>query len=594
MRPQGPPPLSPRYPINNGSVGGARLGGQQAPILHRLDSRSSLGSPTAPGGQFVQSRPPFGPPRPQNPQGVHIQGPRPPPSASPQGVQGPPRYPGIPGSPGVRPPPNNFVGPRPPVYNANQPQQIYYQPRNGDIRPPRPPNPEPGASPSSTVAAPQVRFSHPPYNPEPRQSSPQVIPETVLTPPPKNNGPLRDERVANQLRTAAVKEQDDRRSQPVTRQGQYREKMEITDSRSPTPGSQMAEPNRGLNVEEIDKNTLKQRSSPRGDNEDDDDDVVMDREKEIDDKSPSRGNISNDSLQPEVARVDSPSSPASSASHKSFRKSAIPSPVPSAELQDRPGSVNKLESSDQPPGDKLSTASSPVPPQDKSGAPSRSESRVGDSTNADLSIGDGAEGVEGESVSNVHASDAESKDDSVMDKRSESRTSIESSRSPIPPSRTPDHQATLSVPGSQSPQTPNSPKSPKSPQGSVKGFDNGQMRSLSPKSPTPSVSPASPNSPNSPAILKSADREKKTTTFVEDSEATREQETKQEESSSSGPIKSRPMTPGNDPRGRPPTPSKAAERAQTPGTPDGRKSSMKRSTSGRSIKSGFFELMRAH
>ncbi|XP_015430129.1 PREDICTED: microtubule-associated protein 4 [Dufourea novaeangliae] len=59
--------------------------------------------------------------------------------------------------------------------------------------------------------------------------------------------------------------------------------------------------------------------------------------------------------------------------------------------------------------------------------------------------------------------------------------------------------------------------SPRSPEDSIKGFDNGQMRSLSVKS-SPLLSPQSPVSPKSPTDnAKSVSHEKKKTTFVESS-----------------------------------------------------------------------------
>lgn len=120
-RPQGPPP-SPRNSINNGPVGAPRPG----PPLRRLDSRSSLGPPSA-SGQFVQLRP-YGPPRP--PGGSF-------PPRSPQPGQLSPQNPLLPPhqrfvySPGILrgPPPQGAGGQRPPfvvnqqAYQAQQQQQ---------------------------------------------------------------------------------------------------------------------------------------------------------------------------------------------------------------------------------------------------------------------------------------------------------------------------------------------------------------------------------------------------------------------------------------------------------------------------------------
>ena len=584
-RPQGPPP---RFPINNGSVGGPRIGQQQQqpPTLHRLDSRSSINLPTGPGaGQFLHQRPPFGPPRPQNPAGNPNQGPRPLPPSNPQGLQGPPqRHPIIPGSPGIRPPlPNNFVGQRPPIYNANQPQQIYYQPRNGETRPPRPLNADPGTNPHIGPGPnPQIRYPPFPHNPEARQPHPQIIPDTLVTPPPpRNDAQLRDTRVNNQP-TASGGPITDRRSQPLTRQGPGlpRGKMEVIESRSSTPGNQMADSNQGNGLVDND-NLAKRKPSPRGENDDDDDDVVMDSENDRSSKSPMPDAKSSVTLQPEVAKIDSPISggstgPASPAN--SYKISGSPSPIPPIE---------------ESPGANISKTSSPVPPSEKSGEASRSASRLGSAKNSEVSGDEDSKSIGG-SQSNLHAGDAEDNNDLILEKRNESRaSSVQSSRSPVP-SRTPEPQATLSVPGSATPKSPNSPKSPKSPVGSVKGFDNGQIRSLSPKSPTPSVSPASTDSPNLPEEPKSAEDDKNDATSGQNEEAEGEGEKEEEaevveDGNDAGNFETRPMTPAGEARGKPPpTPSKLSERAQTPGTPDGRKSFMKRSTSGRSIKSGFF------
>ncbi|XP_025163524.1 microtubule-associated protein 4 isoform X5 [Harpegnathos saltator] len=117
-RPQGPP-LSPRNSINNGPIGAPRPG----PPLRRLDSRSSLGPPAA--GQFVQLRP-YGPPRP--PGGSF-------PPRSPQPGQLPPQNPLHPASqrfaysPGIRGPPPQAGGQRPPFVGNYQLQQQQQQPR---------------------------------------------------------------------------------------------------------------------------------------------------------------------------------------------------------------------------------------------------------------------------------------------------------------------------------------------------------------------------------------------------------------------------------------------------------------------------------
>ncbi|XP_043678312.1 serine/arginine repetitive matrix protein 2 isoform X2 [Vespula pensylvanica] len=83
------------------------------------------------------------------------------------------------------------------------------------------------------------------------------------------------------------------------------------------------------------------------------------------------------------------------------------------------------------------------------------------------------------------------------------------------------------------------PTPPKSPQESVKGFDNGQRRSLS--------SPGSPKSPKSAINIKSTEGEKKKTTFAEDS-IIKKDENVEEKSEASSRETSKPTTPTGKPR----------------------------------------------
>ncbi|XP_031838274.2 microtubule-associated protein tau isoform X2 [Nomia melanderi] len=86
---------------------------------------------------------------------------------------------------------------------------------------------------------------------------------------------------------------------------------------------------------------------------------------------------------------------------------------------------------------------------------------------------------------------------------------------------------------------------PKSPEDSVKGFDNGQRRSLSPKSPALS-SPQSPLSPKSPTISeKSVVHEKKKATFVESSDEKEVNDEKKTRSKPSTPRIQRAPTPAH-------------------------------------------------
>ncbi|XP_076650730.1 microtubule-associated protein tau isoform X2 [Halictus rubicundus] len=94
---------------------------------------------------------------------------------------------------------------------------------------------------------------------------------------------------------------------------------------------------------------------------------------------------------------------------------------------------------------------------------------------------------------------------------------------------------------------------PKTPEDSVKGFDNGQRRSLSPKSPTlsSSKSPVSPKSPTGSA--KSVGSEKKRASFVESM-------AEQEVNASDAKTPSKPSTPKIQ---RAPTPAKLDETLET-------------------------------
>ncbi|KAK2588603.1 hypothetical protein KPH14_006372 [Odynerus spinipes] len=118
-------------------------------------------------------------------------------------------------------------------------------------------------------------------------------------------------------------------------------------------------------------------------------------------------------------------------------------------------------------------------------------------------------------------------------------SSSEKQEVPVAPSRSPSSEShdKLNVPGSL-------PTPPKSPQESVKGFDNGQRRSLS--------SPGSPKSPKSAISTKPTEGEKKKTTFAEDS-IIKKDENAEEKAEAGSRESSKPTTPTGKPR-----------RAQTP------------------------------
>lgn len=99
------------------------------------------------------------------------------------------------------------------------------------------------------------------------------------------------------------------------------------------------------------------------------------------------------------------------------------------------------------------------------------------------------------------------------------------------------------------------PTPPKSPQEGVKGFDNGQRRSLS--------SPGSPKSPKSAISMKPIEGEKKKTTFAEDS-IVKKDENVEEKSEASSREASKPTTPTGKPR-RVQTPVKLQNEKQNKG-----------------------------
>ncbi|XP_043289623.1 nascent polypeptide-associated complex subunit alpha, muscle-specific form isoform X3 [Venturia canescens] len=575
------PAQSPRFPANEafGIPPSGRPGIQQPRAGLRPESRPPLGaSSTVPvPGQFLQSRPPFGPPRPPNPHGNPIQGPprSANPAQNPQIVQGSgPRFPGGPsGPPGVRP----LGGARPPIFPAHQ------QARNGgggEIRPQRTINVDSFGS-SPTSASP----FYPRSQPLPQNSS-RAVPETVLTtasPPRDDSTLIRDETRSNlpKLRTSSQK------------YNQQRGTMQVADSRSPSlaPGSPSAENERTDNSEE--NEAIKRDGSSRGErdeDEDDDDDVVVDED--ANSTLVSTPGAANGARTDQTIRTDSPGTRSLANSNKSATPTpenpdrSSPSPAKLPNDQERPGSRNSY---------KISATPSPTPPlehPDRSATPGKTNANEEPSGHEIDDTGSGKTSatprptnpspLQDPQASAAKERNNETGSESGLSSRSESRhgepaTSERAeapSRSPASMSRTPENPTNLSVPLSpasrHSSASPSSPKSPKSPLGSVKGFDDGQPRSLSPKSPGRSITPASANStPASPAISdKSAtETDRKRATFANE-----------------------PTDPNNEPAGKPPTPGSASERARTPssaaGTPDGPKtSSVKRSSSGRSIKS---------
>lgn len=468
-RPQGPPgpqglqvqPAGPpRYPINNN--------GPQP--LNRLDSKTSLNSPTGQPNQFTQPRPQFGPPRPQSGQPPPPGGyPRGPPPQNNPGLQGP-RFPPPGSAPGIRGPP---PGQRPPI-NINQQQQ--------QIRIQRPELVGPQS---------QIRFAPQPYNPENRPLTPRIIPDTA-----PNYNPV-----------STPRDFTSERKPPIYPQS--REKMETE----------------GVNVPVLDGNSdgsvnSKKRATSRNVDvmDDDDDDVVMDSERNPKSPSPEK--------RPESALSKSSVSP------------NPPPQTPTSESRASPASLKHEITASQSP--KESRNSTPAPIGDQ-----RLKSRLSES----------AKSPELENL--TIKSPIQNNENEIVDDKSRT-SSAKSIRSPTKSSgQTPDFLDTS--PGVKSP--------------GVVGFDNGKPRSLSPKSPTTPVSSPVPLNPSKvPENLK-LEAEKKKATFAEDVDIHGGKDAHEDKLS-------RPGTPGLV-KEKPPTPTKSPSRPQTP------VSSMKRSTSGRSIKAGY-------
>lgn len=502
-RPQGPPP-SPRNSINNGPVGAPRPG-QPGQPLRRLDSRSTLGPPPV-AGQPAQLRP-YGPPRP--PGGAAF------PPRPPQPGQLPPQNQRFAFPPGVRGPPPQAAaaGQRPPFVGNQQAYQAQQQQQQ------------------------QQRISN-----DPRfQRPPDVAPQ---------NGPRRPSQ------ESVLPRQLSRNDSLLTLQRQ--QLLSNEELKQPTRPRIVIEKMADINEITVDKpeGYLQRKKSDIRENgeNDDDDDVVMDSEKS------SRHNGTADGL---MNGSKSPSTP---------RRLDDTSRPDTATIKDKEGGMGDKHGVASRPTSAMEVArvSTPVISQSRPSSAMNDDKEEGKLTTKDspldkvsrppsaVSISEPAEVIKISSASPYHknapkniehnlkpSDTSRSATPSRLDAEQELKTPAsgpDAERETLKtPSKTPDRsrsstpagveassdeaesakEGTLQVKQSSRPASslgsPNSmkdgklPKSPRSLEEDVKGFDNGQQRSLS------SNSPRSPNSPNLPAAAaKPAEGEKKRASFVED------------------------------------------------------------------------------
>ncbi|XP_044003053.1 nascent polypeptide-associated complex subunit alpha, muscle-specific form isoform X2 [Aphidius gifuensis] len=442
-RPQGPPLGPARYPVNNGPQ-----------PLNRLDSKTSLNSPTGQPIQFAPPRPQFGPPRqPQGGQPIPPGGyPRGPPPQNNPGLQGP-RYPPPGSSPGIREP---LYQPQPgqrPIFNNNQQQQqVRFQ------------RPELGGPQS------QIRFAPQQYNPENRPLAPRIIPNTgVVTAPPT-------------YPTSTPRDFNSERKPPIYPQNRGKMEIEINQNTS-SPSSD------------------KKRTASRNENimDDDDDDVVIDSEKEskssLNEKrseTPLSKPINSPlSSSPNIIQTSSPEPRAPSSASIKHEISANSSPVGSRNSTPAPTDEQRPKSqlSDLPKTPELDNTmtKSPSPSQNNDNELIDDKSRTSSakSNRSPTKV----EGQIPESVGSSPgtksplASPSKIIENKLPDDDKSRTSSAKSNRSPTKfDEQLPESIA--SSPGAKSP--------------GVMGFDNGKPRSLSPKSPTPVSSPV-PSIPEKPA-----------------------------------------------------------------------------------------------
>lgn len=462
--PQGPPA---RFPVNNGPVDGPRLGGQPPPLRH-LDSRSSLLP-----GQFPQPRPPYGGPRPRNfyPRPPQPGGPLPGPPQGTPGTQGLPE-----GPPGIQGPHQGFQGPPqgpPGIQGPPQGPPRFIQ--NPNIRgPPLQRSPFPGNNPQQPFFAQR-------NGPEQIRGPGEFGPHQRLQ---------RNDSIANLNPRFPISA--DRRPQLVS-QISVERMAGVEGPKSVAMVQQVEDP----------KKLVKESKE----NEDDDDDVVIDNENIttkvgvpkpliLESASPSHQDTkvseenTNEANKPsENNRIneDNQSNPQS----PSLPISATPKKEPL-----RPPSLNKTqESLERPPSAKVENIVEDKLVHDESKNDSKNESKEKILEKTPDLLKNGAISVDC-TDSAVNIQPVASK----VENNSETKGVFQNHEENLV-------QEKLTV--AESPTT--IPKSPES----VKGFDNGQRRSLCSRS--SSQSTKSPKSPRSPG-LKTPDGEKKKTTFADEVE----------------------------------------------------------------------------
>lgn len=573
-RPQGPPP---RNSINDSPVGAPR---QPGPPLRRLDSRSSLGPPVAgqfvqlrpygpprpppPGGPF--------PPRPPQPPGqLPPQNPLHPANQRfahpPQPLRGPPPPPSS--SQGQRPP---FVGgyqqpyqqaQQQPPRGSNDPQQRFPRPdiapQNGPAHRPPPPPPSGGQDPalprqllrndSSLSLQRQLLLS----NEEIKQPTrPRIViermadiseigadkPEGCL---PRGKGAEGRESSDNSKDDDDDVVMDNGKSPRHWRSGEglaNGSKSPLTSQRQDEGDVTATAATPESKTERRDSTTKLISAAPRSNRpasatsngkEDEERKPSGPREGDASGsdfgqslKTPSRSSDSSRSGTPSRLDVPQNAEPESRTPSKSPDKSrastpGAPEPTVNAEQESRtpiktPDKSRTATPTGLEPPRKAERESraSKSPDSDKSEAPASTPDKTRSVTPAEAGKGEADE-----PVGNSQRDDAQrarqpgglSPSPDSPDSRHDG--DVKSARSPGS-SATPENQKRLSVPGSAT--TP--PRSPA--EGGVKGFDNGQPRSLSSRTPSGS-SPRSPSSPRPSADgAKRSEFEKKRTSFAEE------------------------------------------------------------------------------
>ncbi|XP_066581527.1 microtubule-associated protein tau isoform X2 [Prorops nasuta] len=510
FRPQGQPSGSPRPPLNSYPPNAPRPGAPPAP-LRRLDSRPSLGPPIGPIPPGLPGQPthlnqpsqlrPYGPPRPpgnpfpprspqpnQHPQNLQNFGPNQTvhnqPQLNPQNFA--PRFPQ--GQAGLRSP-GPQIGPRPPFLPNQQSQQLQ---RNGSEQ----------RVYSQNGQQPHLVFNQSGVPNQTRAGQDPSAPRQIQ----------RNESTVNLSRQNSSN-QEDRQS---TRPRIVIENMTEVEKQIPDSFGQ------------------KKRPEVR---DDDDDDVVMDVEKSpryigsnneglldpskspsnksLDEKNfsrpqsasrPSTAKSEDKNVDPNVAgeKRESSSRPASSRINQRTSSRSSDSIEESQEEQLHDESKITPVRTNSSPGSAVQ--SSPLREPDRGSLNDDQQRTFQRSPEISRSSTPGTDVVVGSSRSETPLKNLSSNENSAVN-LSRPASGLEMQKSPIPMAKS-ESQEKISM------------LAPKSPQESVKGFDNGQRRSLSSKSSPTTPSPQSPNPPNIPRSLPIKDMtvedEKEEDTFVDD------------------------------------------------------------------------------